>query len=147
MKNKKILISLIIAMMMVMIAGCGNSKNNDTEGGSEVTSEPDTMEITVDRTPTGELLPMSEVKKVTVHDPSIVLDEKTGMYYIFGSHMAWAKSEDMISWAIFSNNINTDYATLFAAEAEWAQKAGGTYAVSGNLWAPDVIYNEEMGKW
>lgn len=92
------------------------------------------------------------VKHVTVHDPSIVKDPETGMYYIFGSHMAWAKSEDLINWTTFTNNINRDYATLFADAAEWSAKGGNQgnasgYNVSGNLWAPDVIYNEELGKW
>lgn len=87
---------------------------------------------------------------VSVHDPSVVKDEKTGTYYIFGSHMAWAKSTDLCNWTTFTNNINTDYKTLFAKEAEWSArgtKAGFTYNVSGNLWAPDVLWNEEMGKW
>lgn len=87
---------------------------------------------------------------VSVHDPSVVKDEKTGIYYIFGSHMAWAKSTDLCNWTTFTNNINTDYKTLFAKEAEWSArgtKAGSTYDVSGNLWAPDVLWNEEMGKW
>lgn len=87
---------------------------------------------------------------VSVHDPSVVKDEKTGTYYIFGSHMAWAKSTDLCNWTTFTNNINTDYKTLFAKEAEWSArgtKAGSTYNVSGNLWAPDVLWNEEMGKW
>ena len=87
---------------------------------------------------------------VSVHDPSVVKDEKTGTYYIFGSHMAWAKSTDLCNWTTFTNNINTDYKTLFAKESEWSArgtKAGSTYDVSGNLWAPDVLWNEEMGKW
>lgn len=84
---------------------------------------------------------------VSVHDPSIVKDEKTGTYYIFGSHMAWAKSTDLCNWTTFTNNINRDYRTLFRAEAAWAAKADANYDVSGNLWAPDVIWNEEMGKW
>lgn len=82
---------------------------------------------------------------VSVHDPSIIKDGDT--YYIFGSHMAWAKSTDLVNWTTFTNNINTDFKTLFAAETAWAAKADSTYTVDGNLWAPDVIWNEEMGKW
>ena len=91
--------------------------------------------------------------RVSVHDPSIVKDPETGMYYIFGSHMAWAKSEDLVSWTTFTNNINTNYNTIFAEAAEWSALGGtqksetGKYEVSGNLWAPDVIWNEELGKW
>lgn len=84
---------------------------------------------------------------VTVHDPSIVKDPATGTYYIFGSHMAWAKSDDLGSWTIFTNNINSDYRTIFADAAEWSAKGSSSYDLSGNLWAPDVIYNKELGKW
>lgn len=84
---------------------------------------------------------------VSVHDPSIIKDEKTGTYYIFGSHLAWAKSTDLCNWTTFKNNINTDYATLFKAEAAWAAKADSSYKVDGNMWAPDVIWNKDMNKW
>lgn len=83
--------------------------------------------------------------RVSVHDPSIVKEGDT--YYIFGSHLAWAKSKDLVNWTTFTNNINRDFATIFAAEATWAAKADSSYKVDGNLWAPDVIWNEEMGKW
>ena len=84
---------------------------------------------------------------VSVHDPSIVKDEKTGMYYVFGSHMAWAKSKDLIHWETFTNNINTDFKNLFKKGEAWASHGSSSYDLSGNLWAPDVIWNEEMGKW
>ena len=84
---------------------------------------------------------------VSVHDPSIIKDEATGTYYIFGSHLAWAKSTDLCNWTTFTNNINTNYATLFKAEAEWAKKADSSYKVDGNMWAPDVIWNKDMNKW
>ena len=90
-------------------------------------------------------------KHVTVHDPSIIYDSKTDMYYIYGSHRAWAKSEDMISWTTFQNNINKEYKTMFEEPAKWAANGGtqgaAAYSVAGNLWAPDVVYNEAMGKW
>lgn len=90
---------------------------------------------------------VSTPKRVTVHDPSIVKDPETDTYYIFGSHMAWAKSKDLVNWTPFSMNINTNYRTIFQKPAQWAAKGSSTYDVSGNLWAPDVIYNEKMGKW
>ncbi len=110
---------------------------------------------------------------VSVHDPSVVkgyvasnvttitgiteiVGEKDsthtkGVYFIFGSHMAWAYSWDMVNWTTFTNNINSDYATLFAAEATWSANGGtqgnSSYDVSGNIWAPDVIWNTAMQKW
>lgn len=90
---------------------------------------------------------LDRISRVVVHDPSVVYDPQTQMYYIFGSHLGWAKSEDLISWTSFKNNLNTDYAKIFADPAKWAAKGGDNYNVSGNMWAPDVVYNEAMGKW
>lgn len=85
---------------------------------------------------------------VSVHDPSVVKDPKTGMYYIFGSHLAFAKSKDLMEWEKFTNNINTDYATLFKEPwDEWAKTATKESQLSGMMWAPDVIWNEKMQKW
>lgn len=102
----------------------------------------------------------TKVNHVTVHDPSIVIAYKHGtswtdealgaedkMYYIFGSHMAWAKSKDMINWSNFTNNINSNYSTLFQKEAKYSALGSSSYDLSGNLWAPDVIYNKELKKW
>ena len=86
-------------------------------------------------------------KRVTVHDPSIIKDPETGRYYIFGSHMAWAWSDDLETWTTFTNNINTNYKTLFKDEIAWSAEGDETYDASGNLWAPDVIYNPKTKKW
>lgn len=85
------------------------------------------------------------VSRVTVHDPSVVYDN--GTYYIFGSHMAWAKTTDLMSWKYFQTNINTEYAELFGREWESWCKTASNPELRGNLWAPDVIYNEKMGKY
>ena len=87
----------------------------------------------------------SNKSRVSVHDPSIIKDTD-GTYYIFGSHLAWAKSKDLENWTAFSNNISTDYETLFAEEFEWARAGDSVYQPSGNVWAPDVIWNESMQK-
>lgn len=87
-------------------------------------------------------------ERVSVHDPSIIKEGDT--YYIFGSHLAWAKSSDLINWETFTNNINTDYEALFAAEAAWCAKADANYKLvdgATNMWAPDIIWNENMQKW
>lgn len=97
--------------------------------------------------------------RVAVHDPSIVIgyvhgDKITGekggekVYYIFGSHRDFARSTDLQNWTKVTNNINTDYRTIFANDASWASRGTkGTYDVTGNLWAPDVIWNPTMQKW
>ncbi|WP_218573432.1 family 43 glycosylhydrolase [Rheinheimera lutimaris] len=72
---------------------------------------------------------------VGVHDPSVIKVADT--YYVFGSHLAAAKSTDLMHWqqvadGVSSNNplfanVLTELAETFA----WAQ--------TDTLWATDVI--------
>lgn len=89
----------------------------------------------------------SDYSRAGVHDPSIVKDPSTGTYYIFGSHMAWAKSTDLKGWKKFTMNINTDYSTLLGDLWKNYCTTPANSNLSGNLWAPDVVYNETMKKW
>lgn len=43
---------------------------------------------------------------VSVHDPMIIKD--SGSYYLFGSHLASAKSQDLIDWKPMSGGFSTD---------------------------------------
>lgn len=89
-------------------------------------------------------------RRAWVHDPSIIKADNT--YYIFGSHLADAKSTDMINW----RQMNTDYGGRnwqndsvygkvldnLAESFQWAgyndaDCSGGNLAV----WAPDVTWN------
>lgn len=95
-------------------------------------------------------------QNVSVHDPSIVKDGDT--YYVFGSHMAWAKSTDLQNWENFEMNINWNYSSLYGTVWDnWCKynssgvankdNSGNTIYLKDNLWAPDVIWNETMQKW
>jgi beta-xylosidase len=83
--------------------------------------------------------------RVSSHDPSIV--KANGKYYIFGSHRAFAKSTDLQHWQYLSNNLVTDYhRVLDRAFASWPSHKGNN-DVTGNMWAPEVIWNPIMNKW
>ena len=88
--------------------------------------------------------------RVSVHDPSIVKDPATGTYYVFGSHIEAAKSNDLQSWKTFANGYaaynNVEFGSLsqnlakpFAWAGENLEDCEGGFAV----WAPDVIWNPE----
>ena len=118
-----------------------------------------------------------ELKRVSVHDPSIVWEPISQTYYIFGSNRAAAKTTDLMSWTAFtapwqtsaSNNAANSAAfetpavkkvmkggqevdfPAFSAR-KWSARGGNQgnvsgYSVDGNMWAPDVIYNKVLGKW
>ena len=113
----------------------------------------------------------SALKRVSVHDPSIVWDQATSTYYIFGSHRAAARCSNLMSWEAFTapwataTSTNADNVDAFTTPQvtkmkkggaeidfsfnalEWSKRGSDAYDVNGNMWAPDVIYNKKMGKY
>ena len=110
--------------------------------------------------------------RVSVHDPSVVWEPTTQTYYVFGSHQAWAKSTDLMNWSTVPVAWRTEASASVTCETAFNQNAtktvkiggatvdfgnfdveaysaagDGSYNISGNLWAPDVIYNKKMNKW
>ncbi len=144
---------------VLLLFGCGNKttvtptgKPSDISPSGSVTDTPATP------TPDGEAVAtptdapdlskyITKHSRVSVHDPSVEYDN--GKYYIFGSHLAAAVSEDLASWKYIqssnkgyskSNKLFNTYDKVFAEPGKYV---GGT----DQLWAPDVIYNKAMGKY
>ncbi len=126
MKNLKILMAA--GALALLLAGCG--------GGNEMTAE--------------------EIKEhkgsfsagASVHDPSIY--EENGTYYIFGSHMEAAKSEDLRNWKSFATGVSKNnplFDNLFDEPRKAFEFVGRNEEGGYSVWAPDVIYNEKMGKY
>lgn len=85
---------------------------------------------------------------VSVHDPSIKVFD--GKYYIYGSHMTGAYSEDMQSWTYIGNGYmpgNPLFENLFAEGLGVFDYAGTYEDGSHSVWAEDVIYNKAMEKY
>ena len=80
-------------------------------------------------------LPAPKFKEVSVHDPSVIRTED-GNFYIFGSHMAAAKSMDLIRWEMISRNADTGCKLVENVQEE--MKEALTYAKTTTFWAPDV---------
>lgn len=125
-KRSSILICLLIGILAASVAGCGKLQGKDSS----------------------EIKQGNVVAGVSVHDPSIV--KADGNYYIFGSHMEAAQSTDLNNWKSFASGVNGKnplFDNLFDEDMKAFEFVGeyvdGGYAV----WAPDVIYNEAMGKW
>lgn len=77
-----------------------------------------------------------EFQDVTVHDPSVVLGED-GSYYIFGSHLAVAKTEDLINWEQVNSKVKDDNPVIPDVYKE--MKEAFEWANSATFWAPDVV--------
>ena len=113
------------ALAVAAFAGCTGAPSSSEQSGGDAQT--------------------SQIQRVSSHDPSIVKDGDT--YYIFGSHRAWAKSTDLVNWKTFENNLSTDYETILGGIWEEWSKQSTNPDVEGNMWAPDVFWNETMGKW
>ena len=105
--------------------------------------------------------------RVSVHDPSVVYEPNTKRYYIFGSHNAGAYTADFQNWTpanptwtpntnssafvtpevktVKKGGVDVDFPQFNAMN--WSAKSDASYNIDGNMWAPDVIWNEKMQKW
>ncbi|MBU8786144.1 MULTISPECIES: glycoside hydrolase family 43 protein [Bacillus] len=77
--------------------------------------------------------------EVTVHDPSII--KANGTYYVFGSHLASAKSTDLMNWTQISSSVHDGNPLIPNVYEEL--KETFEWAESDTLWAPDVTQLED----
>ncbi len=95
-----------------------------------------------------------ETPRVSVHDPSIL--KADGTYYLFGTHLADAKSSNLIQWTQINPDWNArgdkdswkndsvygEVLTNLAESFAWAGYDDGDVKNGGlGVWAPDAIYN------
>ena len=92
--------------------------------------------------------------RTAVHDPSIIAVD--GRYYIFGSHMAAAYSDNLRGWNRMANGYQPDnpvWGNLFAEGSHVFDWTGSRDSViptddgGTHVWAPDVIWNPVMEKY
>lgn len=136
------LTSLTLAIgSLLLLGGCGGGSDNNTSTNTvpaspaPVYSKP-TVASNIPLTPEGSVNWLD----IGVHDPSVV---KAGSdYYIFGSHLAAAKSTDLINWeyiSVLSNNAAVDESPLFNTySTQIADGIAWSDGYKGN-WAADVI--------
>ncbi|PST46852.1 beta-xylosidase [Bifidobacterium callitrichos] len=134
--RKAITTTLAAAMLIGTLAGCSTS---GTASSSDAATTSSSSAKTDGQTST------TSIKRGESHDPDIV--KANGKYYIFGSHLAWLKSDDLINWTSFKNNLSTDYETIFKdIWTNWSKQSSNP-DVKGNMWAPEVYWNKTMNKW
>jgi arabinan endo-1,5-alpha-L-arabinosidase len=84
-------------------------------------------------------IPDPVFQNVSVHDPSVIKTD--GTYYVFGSHLAAAKSNDLMSWSLIDSGVTETNKLFKSAESdvkkELAEALG--WAETDTLWAADVI--------
>ncbi|QGH36784.1 family 43 glycosylhydrolase [Gracilibacillus salitolerans] len=89
--------------------------------------------------------------RASVHDPSIIKGDD-GTYYVFGSHIAVAKSTDLSNWNSIvdreyqtpeNNPIYGDLSSNLAESFEWAGEDDADSTGGFAVWAPDIFWNKD----
>ncbi|WP_426161794.1 family 43 glycosylhydrolase [Pseudoduganella sp. R-34] len=78
-------------------------------------------------------------QNASVHDPSVI--RAGGSYYVFGSHLASAKSTDLMNWTQITSSVSaTNKLFLNGASNVFTELAETfSWAQTNTLWAPDVV--------
>lgn len=138
---KRLTILLALSILLALFIGCDMA----VMGSGEYIEPPADLPKDVNRPADTS----SGLSRVSVHDPSIEYDPATKKYWIFGSHGAVAHTTDLINWKYCGTEAAWQqyFAYVFQKNISWAERGSEGYSIHGNLWAPDVIYNEDMKKW
>lgn len=141
MKRKlALLVSSIIA-----VTGCNESGDNLK---SLPTSNIKNNADYVKSAPLSGITDSSAYNDYGLHDPSIV--KVDGTYYLFGSHLAAAKSSDLMTWtevsSISANNLVDESPLFDTYTSEIAEGIAWTDGFTGN-WAADVIESPNGKFW
>ncbi len=113
--KKRMLASILLAGILCASGFCGLAETAETEA-----EEP---------------MKPPKYKSVSVHDPSVIRAED-GTFYIFGSHMAAAKSQDLISWTSISRDAQAG--CTLVEDVQNQMKEALSWAKTTTFWAPDV---------
>jgi len=89
--------------------------------------------------------PPGWVRTAHVHDPSVFKD-LDGKFRIFGTHLASAQSDNLISWRQ-TDSLRSAVSHETAEKIRAWNKDGSARNWFDYLWAPDVVYNRKMRKY
>ena len=134
-RKRNMLYTLAAAAVVFTCAGSawGSAAEAGPEAASEATSE------TPDSLATG-----TYANGISCHDPQIIAAD--GAYYMTGSHMVLAKSEDLVSWDVLHNGSNL-FTNIFSGSLPAFSFVGKNTDGGYSVWASNIYYNETMQKY
>ncbi len=157
-KRYPIIATLLSALLLFGLFGCGESGNGGGSGGGNNSGVASGNWYDKDIWMTaGTVLPDAEytlptagsTSTVAVHDPSVFYDDVTQKYYAFGTHYAVASSADLIKWKTEAGD--NQWQKLYGTEAYNYKGVQWPAALQSSIdqlqpdttvtttWAPDVM--------
>ena len=129
--RRQLITAAVAAPWALALPGCGG-------GGGAESPAPAPVPVPAPAPAPATQAPLS-FANVAVHDPSVI--RVGGTFYVFGSHLAAAKSSDLMNWTKIADGVNdanplfNRVTTALADAFAWAQVTG--------LWAADVARGED----
>ncbi|HOV41453.1 MAG TPA: family 43 glycosylhydrolase, partial [Oscillospiraceae bacterium] len=141
---KKAVLGLALCAALSFSACAGGSASSSASSSSSESSSQETSKEDAENLFGGiKLKADTDVRKsfmdVSVHDPSVLKVGDT--YYIFGSHLAAAKTTDLMHWTLIDSGVKKDNKIIPDAMTE--MKEAFDWAKTTTFWAPDVKQLED----
>ncbi|MDQ2088086.1 family 43 glycosylhydrolase [Herbivorax sp. ANBcel31] len=98
------------------------------------------VETSLTPEPTPEIVPTTpsfvpSYREASVHDPSVI--KVDGYYYIIGSHLAFAKTDDLIQWEQINSSVHNRNSLIPNVYDEL--KESFEWAETDTMWAGDIV--------
>ena len=154
MGKRALAVGTLAAVMLSAATGCGGTDEADSLTDNETLEKEASGDAEMDFTVNMDGIATGSISAgVSVHDPSVVLDN--GKYYIIGTHMTMAGTDDLRTFNYIGNGYNSSnpvFGDLFKdADSKVFYYTGKKDSVVAtddggcHLWAPDIIYNKDNG--
>ena len=121
------MVTALAAAGVLSLAGCG--------GDGEAPAATTTAAKSGGAPQTALVRTHASFAEASVHDPSVIL--ANGQYYVFGSHLAAAKTPDLMHWTKIADGVTPANPLIPNAANQLAEALA--WAQTSTLWAPDVI--------
>jgi len=137
--KKSIKLAAAAVLTAAILSACSDSStdkdttNNNTNTQAE--NQADTPSETSNQTSDAPAVEAPVFENVSVHDPSVIKVDET--YYVFGSHLAAAKSNDLMKWSLIDSGVIDGNVLIPNVMEELKETLD--WAESDTLWAADVI--------
>lgn len=126
--NRFLLACLLAVVSCSLLAASGPAARLKTKSSFQAQNFKQTLEQTA-----------PSFQEVSVHDPSVI--EVDGTYYIFGSHLAAAKTTDLMNWEGVADGVDENNPLFENVVVELEETFLWSDAIG--LWANEVIQLED----
>lgn len=137
----------LLTLSLFVLTGCGGEAGEDRKDFPTDTLENNDNHVSPD--PTTTISDSNAFNDYAVHDPSVI--KTNGSYYVFGSHLAAAKTDNLMTWegvSSISDLSLVDESPLFDYNytGEAAEGIAWSDGFTGS-WAADVIQAPNGKYW